>query len=259
MLTDDGELGVRDVHAAAASAKPSQEVPGRVPVQDLPSLGGGVGGDEIVHVPFEADHLLVALRQGAGGHEHAADVLDDLSFRESVQGLVRQGPTAGAEIGQNGGDDAAGEPAHRGAGSFGAGQGVVESLQLGGYGSRVVGEEFVEPLLERAARTRTRSVQPFGFTADGTRAPELGVRCGAGAADRCFGGAGVDATEPPAGGAVRLASVAAAAAGQAGQAGVGCRVRCVRRSSRAGQAGDNSWGREGRQRCGSVLVDACRS
>ncbi|MGC9439904.1 hypothetical protein [Streptomyces sp. WG5] len=67
VLADDGELGVCDVVAAAASAKPPQEVPGRVPVQDFPSLGGGVGGDEIVHVPFQADHLLVALGQRAGG------------------------------------------------------------------------------------------------------------------------------------------------------------------------------------------------
>ncbi|MFE7045659.1 hypothetical protein ACFU9X_41535 [Streptomyces atratus] len=98
MLADYRELGVRDVLAAAASAKPSQEVPGRVPVQDFSSLGSRVGSDEIVHVPFEADHLLVPVGQGAGGHEDAADVLDDLAFRELVQGLVREGPTAGAEI-----------------------------------------------------------------------------------------------------------------------------------------------------------------
>ncbi|MFH8775955.1 MULTISPECIES: hypothetical protein [unclassified Streptomyces] len=117
MLAGDRELGVRDVLAAAASAKSSQEVPGRVPVQDFPSLGGRVGGDKVIHVSFEADHLLIPLRQGAGGHEHAA--LDDFAFQEFVQGLVRQGPTAGAEFEQAGGDDASGEPAHRGAGPFG--------------------------------------------------------------------------------------------------------------------------------------------
>ncbi|NEB21383.1 hypothetical protein [Streptomyces coelicoflavus] len=36
VLADEGELGVRDVVAAAASAEPSQEVPGRVPVQNFP-------------------------------------------------------------------------------------------------------------------------------------------------------------------------------------------------------------------------------
>ncbi|MEU1296268.1 hypothetical protein ABZ439_28030 [Streptomyces sp. NPDC005840] len=92
VLADDGELGVRDVVAAAASAEPPQEVPGRVPVQDLPSLGGGVGGDKIVHRPFQADHLLVPLGQNAGGHKHASDVLDDLARREFVQGLVRSRP-----------------------------------------------------------------------------------------------------------------------------------------------------------------------
>ncbi|WP_323180121.1 3-hydroxyacyl-CoA dehydrogenase NAD-binding domain-containing protein [Streptomyces sp. NBC_00893] len=41
--------------------------------------------------------------------------------------------------------------------------------------------------------------------------------------------------------------------------GSGCRVRCDHRSSRPGWARGNSWGREDRQRCGSVLGDACRS
>ncbi|MFE3327959.1 hypothetical protein [Streptomyces sp. NPDC059176] len=175
MLADDGELGVRDVVAAAASAKPSQEVPSRVPVQDFPSLGGGVGGDEIVHVPFQTDHLLVPLGQRAGGHEHAADVLDDFARREFVQGVVRQGPTAGAEIEQDGGDDAAGQPAHRRAGPFRLGQGVVEGLQLRGNGARGVSEKLVEPLPENAARARAGGSQSLRFPAGGTRAPELGV------------------------------------------------------------------------------------
>ncbi|MGW2190510.1 hypothetical protein, partial [Streptomyces sp. NPDC001719] len=101
-------------------------------------------------MPFQADHLLVPLGQRAGGHEHAADVLDDLARREFVHGLVCQGPTAGAEIGQDGGDDATGQPSHRRAGPFRLGQGVVEGLQLRGYGARVVGEKLVEPLLESA-------------------------------------------------------------------------------------------------------------
>ncbi|GAA4230263.1 hypothetical protein FHR32_007055 [Streptosporangium album] len=105
MLPRDRELAVRDVLAAAASAKPSQEVPSRVPVQDFPSLGRRMGGDEVLHVPFEADHLLVPLGQDFGGDEDAADVFDDLAFREFVQGLAGKGMAAGAEIGQDGGDD----------------------------------------------------------------------------------------------------------------------------------------------------------
>ncbi|WP_171108610.1 MULTISPECIES: hypothetical protein [Streptomyces] len=86
------------------------------------------------------------MQQAAGGRP--ADVLDDLAFRKFVQGLVGEVPAAGAEIGQDGGDDALGEPAHRGAGPFGAGQGVVDGLQSWGYGADVIGENFVEPLLE---------------------------------------------------------------------------------------------------------------
>ncbi|GAB3005364.1 hypothetical protein GCM10023080_083850 [Streptomyces pseudoechinosporeus] len=81
-------------------------------------------------------------------------MLDDLALREFIQGLVSEGAAAGTEIGQDGGDDALGEPAHRGASPFGAGQGVVKGLQLRGYGAGVIGEELVQPLLEGAARRR---------------------------------------------------------------------------------------------------------
>ncbi|MFE2597335.1 hypothetical protein ACFXCZ_12635 [Streptomyces sp. NPDC059396] len=128
MLAGDRELVVRDVLAAAASAEPAQEMPCCVPVQDFPSFGRRVGGDEVLHVPFETDHLLISLGQDSGGDEDAADVLDDLAFRELVQGLVSERLAAGAKIGQDGGDDALGEPAHRGAGPLGVGQGVVKEL-----------------------------------------------------------------------------------------------------------------------------------
>jgi len=119
---------VRDLLASAASAKPTQEMPRRVPVQDFPALGRRVGGDEVLHVPFETDHLLVPPGQDSGGDENAADVLDDLAFRKLVQCLMGERPAARTKIGQDGGDDALGEPAHRGAGPFGVGQGVVKGL-----------------------------------------------------------------------------------------------------------------------------------
>lgn len=163
-------------------------------------------------MPFETDHLLVPFGQDSGGDENAADVLHDLAFRELIQGLVGERAAAGAKIGQDGGHDAFGEPAHRGAGPFGAGQGVVEGLQLRGYGAGVVSEEIVEPLLESAARTRTRRVKPLGLSASGTWAPELGVRCRARTADGRVGGAGVDAAESSVDGAVSLPLETAAAA-----------------------------------------------
>jgi hypothetical protein len=55
-----------------------------------------MGGDEVLHVPFETNHLLIPFRQCAGGGEDAADVLDDLAFGEFVQGLVSEGAAAGA-------------------------------------------------------------------------------------------------------------------------------------------------------------------
>ncbi|MFD7064511.1 hypothetical protein [Streptomyces sp. NPDC059906] len=113
MLAGDRELVVRDLLAAAALAEPAQEMPCCVPVQDFPALGRRVGGDEVLHVPFETDHLLVPLGQDFGGDEDAADVLDDLAFGELVQGLMGERPPAGAEIGQDGGDDALGASASR--------------------------------------------------------------------------------------------------------------------------------------------------
>ncbi|KUM97184.1 hypothetical protein AQI95_41970 [Streptomyces yokosukanensis] len=135
MLSRDLKLVVRALLAAAATAKPTQEVPSCVPAQDFPSLGRRVGGDEVLHMPFETDRLLVPLGQGSGGDEDAPDVFDDFAVGEFVQGFVGEGTAAGAEIGQNGGDDAAGEPAQSGGGSFGAGQGVVEGLKLRGWRS----------------------------------------------------------------------------------------------------------------------------
>ncbi|WP_063886653.1 hypothetical protein [Streptomyces aureus] len=126
MLPCARELVVRDLLAAAASAKPTQEMPRRVPVQHFPALGRRMGGDGVLHVPFETDHLLVPPGQDSGGDENAADVLDGLAFGELVQGLMGERPRAGAKIGQDGGDDVLGEPAHRGAGPLGVGQGVVK-------------------------------------------------------------------------------------------------------------------------------------
>lgn len=83
----DRELVVGDLFSAAATAKSAQEVPRRVSVQDFPSLGGRVGGDEVFHVPFETDHLLVPFRQGSGGDEDAADVFDDLAGVVTLLGV----------------------------------------------------------------------------------------------------------------------------------------------------------------------------
>lgn len=98
VLTYDDELFVGDVFTAAAVAKTSHQVPGRVSVQDLAAFGGRVGGDEIAHHAFESDHVLVPRGQGAGGHEDAADVLDDLAVRKVVQGLVCQWSAAGSQF-----------------------------------------------------------------------------------------------------------------------------------------------------------------
>ncbi|MFF7929209.1 hypothetical protein ACFZDP_50695 [Streptomyces mirabilis] len=91
MSPRDHELVIRDLPAAAATAKPTQEVPRRVPMQDLPSPGGRVGGDEVFHMPFETNHLLAPFRQGANGDEDAADVLDALALGSSSRASWARG------------------------------------------------------------------------------------------------------------------------------------------------------------------------
>lgn len=99
MLPRDLELAVRGALASAVAAKPSQEVPGRVPEQDSPFLDGRVGGDEVLHMPFEEDRLLVAFRQDFGDDEDAAEVFDDLAFGEFVQDFVGEGAAASRRSG----------------------------------------------------------------------------------------------------------------------------------------------------------------
>lgn len=144
-------------------------------------------------------------------------MFDDLAVGEFVQSLVGQGTSAGGQVGQDGGDDAVREPAYGRRRPLGADQGVVEGLQLRRDGSCVVGEEVVEPLLERAATAGAGCGQPFGLTTGRAGAPEFGVRLRAGAADGGVGGAGVDVPEASADGAVHFSLVATAAAGLPGQ------------------------------------------
>ena len=72
-LDGDG-LAVGDVLVAGAAPEPAQGVPGGVTVQQLPFAGIVTSGDDGRDPVFEADHVLVAGRQRAGGDQDAAQV-----------------------------------------------------------------------------------------------------------------------------------------------------------------------------------------
>ena len=74
-LDGDG-LAVSDVIAAGAAPEPAQGVPDGVAVQQLPLAGIVAAGDGGRDPVLEADHVLVAGRQRAGGDQDAAQVPD---------------------------------------------------------------------------------------------------------------------------------------------------------------------------------------
>ena len=99
-LDGDG-LAVGDVLAAGAAPEPAQGVPGGVAVQQLPLAGIVTSGDESGDPVFEADHVLVAGRQRAGGDQDATQVPDRLAAGQLVQGGVGQRSLACRELSQD--------------------------------------------------------------------------------------------------------------------------------------------------------------
>ena len=165
-------------------------------------------------------------------------MLDDLACGEFVEGVVGEGAAAGAEVGQDGGDDAAGEPAQRCGGTLGAGQGVMEGLQLRG----------MEPEASaRRSRSRWLRVQRGHGPEDRSRSacPQVGQGRQSSVSGLVHGpqtGASAVPEWIPrrraADGAVSFASVAATAAGQSGQAGEG--AGCGATADRADQDGQGA-------------------
>lgn len=74
--------------AIVASARPPDQMPDRVPVQDLALFGVLLGCEETGEEAFEADHVLIVLGQGTDVDEHLAEVSEGRAVGQLVEGLV---------------------------------------------------------------------------------------------------------------------------------------------------------------------------
>jgi hypothetical protein len=62
-------------------------VPDRVPVQNFALFGVRLGCEEAGEEAFEADHVLVPLRQGTDADEDLAEVSEGWAVEQLVEGL----------------------------------------------------------------------------------------------------------------------------------------------------------------------------
>ena len=95
------DLTVGGAVAADSVAQPGQHVPEGVAVQQLPFVGVLAFGDADHDPALEADEVLIARRQRAGGHQDSAQVLRRFAVRQFVQGGVGERPLTRPELAQD--------------------------------------------------------------------------------------------------------------------------------------------------------------
>jgi hypothetical protein len=125
------ELAVRRVFPGQAAAEPTDDLPDRIPVQQLALLRAGPAGDGPRHPRLQAGQLLVAGRQCPGGDEDRAQVPQRFAVGKLVEGRVGQRPSAAGEVAENGGVLVVVQPAQHGCRAAGSGQAVAECSQFG--------------------------------------------------------------------------------------------------------------------------------
>ena len=129
-LDGDG-LAVGDVLAAGPAPDPAQGMPDGIAVQQLPFVVIVASGDGGRDPAFEADHVLVAGRQCAGGDQDAAQVPDRFAVGQLVEGGVGQRSLACRELAQERGGGVLVQPVQHGVGAVVGGQVAVQGLQPG--------------------------------------------------------------------------------------------------------------------------------
>ena len=211
--------------------QPAHDVPDGVAVQQLLLAGVGAAGDDAGDPAFQPGHLLIAWRQGPGGDQDAAQVLDRLAGGQLVEGAVGERSSRPARAGSPGRRSCSARPATV-AGRSAAGEGMVEGLQVGADLAGLVAEQLAQPLLEAAAGAPA-GVDAAGLPAAGAAAPEPGVGAGAGRAERLVAGAAADRAAWPQPRAAGPALLAGPAPRLAGGLGDHARARARRRSRRS--------------------------
>jgi hypothetical protein len=85
VLVHDGVLLNRGGDAVVAAAKPAQQMPDGVAVEDLTLAEVGPGGEDIVEEALQPGHVLIAWRERPGGDQHAAQVREDRGLLQVVK------------------------------------------------------------------------------------------------------------------------------------------------------------------------------
>jgi len=116
----DGGGGV-----AGAVPKPAQDMPGRVSVQELTVVRVSTS-DRFGDPRFELSEVLIAFRQGVGGDEHGAEVMDGLGDGQLVKRGVGERADTGGELVEHRNSATVREPSQHCGGPLHGDQSVVE-------------------------------------------------------------------------------------------------------------------------------------
>jgi hypothetical protein len=134
-------LGVGGVSAVVALPQPAQQVPDGVAVQQLPLPGIVAFGEDACDPAFQAGQMFITRRQGAGGDQDGAQVLDRLASRKLIEPGVAECPPAGAQFAQEFSDVGLVQPLQHEVGAIAVDQVVVQAAQLGADLAVVIGEQ----------------------------------------------------------------------------------------------------------------------
>ncbi len=126
-------------------------MPDGVAVQQLPLLGIAAFGEGAGDPAFQAGQVFITGRQGVGGDQDGAQVLDRLAGWELVEAGMADCPLICAEFAQDAGDRGLVQPRQHEVGSLAAGQVVVQAAQLGADVTVAIGQQGCQPLPQVAA------------------------------------------------------------------------------------------------------------
>jgi hypothetical protein len=155
-------------------------MPDGVAVQQFLLAGVAAFGEGACDPALEAGQVFITGRQGGGGDQDGAQVLDRFADREFVEGGMADCPLAGAEFAQDAGDRVLVQPRQHKVGPFAAGQGVPQAAQFGADVAVVIGQQGPQPLPQVAAGAGAGA--ELRLPADRAASPEGRVGTGAGCA-----------------------------------------------------------------------------
>ena len=121
--------------------QPAQQVPDGVAVQQLLLPGIAAFGEGACDPAFEAGQVFITGRQGTGGDQDGAQVLDRFAGWELVERGMAECPLAGTEFAQELAMAVLFSHCQHEVGPFAAGQVVVQATQFGPDAAAVIGSK----------------------------------------------------------------------------------------------------------------------